>query len=124
MSFNSIIMNYCKNFTFIRFILEPLLSGIFLATFLYISWFIRLFFISRFYSLFTGWCITTSSAAGSQHEGSSENSLSRSAGVTTAPNDECATERLQACMTKLQAINQDHNLAFASTERELDQMCK
>ncbi|KAK8403541.1 hypothetical protein O3P69_000529 [Scylla paramamosain] len=36
---------------------------------------------------------------------------------------ECDPRHLQKCMKRLEAINEDHNLAFASTEPELDQMC-
>ncbi|KAB7507370.1 hypothetical protein Anas_06432, partial [Armadillidium nasatum] len=38
-------------------------------------------------------------------------------------NEECSTSRLQSCMNLLQTINKDHNLAFASTEEELLNMC-
>ncbi|XP_050688067.1 uncharacterized protein LOC126981248 [Eriocheir sinensis] len=36
---------------------------------------------------------------------------------------ECDPRHLQQCMKKLEAINEDHDLAFASTEPELDEMC-
>ncbi|XP_068246192.1 uncharacterized protein [Palaemon carinicauda] len=35
----------------------------------------------------------------------------------------CEPSHLQQCMDLLQAINKDHNLAFASTEPELNKMC-
>lgn len=36
----------------------------------------------------------------------------------------CDAKYLQECMDLLQTINKDHNLAFASTEQELNTMCK
>ncbi|XP_037793441.1 uncharacterized protein LOC119588875 [Penaeus monodon] len=43
-------------------------------------------------------------------------------GVHKAKN--CDAKYLQECMDLLQTINKDHNLAFASTEQELNTMCK
>ncbi|XP_071527101.1 uncharacterized protein [Panulirus ornatus] len=40
-----------------------------------------------------------------------------------AQKENCEPRHLQGCMNQLQAINKDHNLAFASTEAELNKMC-
>ncbi|XP_045592110.1 uncharacterized protein [Procambarus clarkii] len=47
----------------------------------------------------------------------------RKTGEPRKKQENCEPSFLQQCMDQLQAINKDHNLAFASTEGELNKMC-
>ena len=38
--------------------------------------------------------------------------------------DMCAKRRLRDCLTLLQTLSKDHNLAFAENEKQLKEMCR